>query len=107
MSSASGINNMTNRRVVFNDPVSGDLQIICPSSRRVLELIAEGMTEDDAVDFLADKVIPTNATNRNMVNLKDIPLRLNTAETLNRRDAFEWDNIAKKVKVNPGKVKPL
>ena len=99
---------MTDKRVIFNDPnEGGKFKVFCPSPRRVSELIDGGVTELQAVNFLADKVIPGNATNRNMINVQDLPPRTNPAKTLNHRDAFEWNNVTKKVKVNPVKIKPL
>jgi len=99
---------MTDKRVIFNDPnEGGKFKVICPSPRRVSELIDGGVTELQAVNFLVDKVIPGNATNRNMINVQDLPPRTNPAKTLNHRDAFEWNDAAQRVIVNLNKVKPL
>ena len=96
---------MTDKRIIFN--YDGKLQVLCPAPQYVAELMNGGLSEDEAVNFIGDKDIPANATNRNMVELKDIPPRSNPAKTLNHRDAFEWNAQAKKVIVNPAKIKPL
>lgn len=63
---------MTTKRIVYERP-DGGVSIVCPAPRRIAELMASGMTEDEAVAVIQAKDVPADAANVEVMDRTQIP----------------------------------
>jgi len=63
---------MTTKRIVYSRP-DGGVSIVCPAPQRIAELMADNMTEDEAVAVIQVKDVPGDATNVEVMERAQIP----------------------------------
>ena len=64
---------MTTKRIVYKR-ADGGTSIVGPAPRRINDLMAEGMTEDQAIAVIQARSVPVDATNTEVMDMATIPV---------------------------------